>query len=163
MRKIVSILFAVLLVAGCEAFVPCTASVVRAAAAFGQDQQNGEVLNTPRRRRRRRRVRGDVSRSPGVGGTYKRAGRHYGRSGKYAGRGGARFGKNIARAKPIVAGRELGKNTGKAGVETAKGTVDVGKGTARAGVKTGKVVGNAGAKTGKAVGRTTKRIFTGRS
>lgn len=151
MRKIISMLFAVLLIAGCEAFVTNTNAAIARTASFAQEQDNGQAKTTPRRRRRRRRVRGDVARTPGVGRTFKRAGHHYGRSGKYAGRGGARFGKNIAHGKPIVAGRELGKNTGKAGVETAKGTVDVGKGSARAGVK-----------AGKAVGHTTKRIFTGK-
>ena len=98
----------------------------------------------PARRTRRRTVRGEGRRRPSIGSAYKRSGRYYARGGKRAGRGGVRFGKNIARGKPIVAGKELGKGAGGLAVDTARGTGQVGVGTAR---------------VGKRIGRGAKRIF----
>ena len=97
----------------------------------------------PARRTRRRTVRGEGRRRPSIGAAYKRGGRYYARGGKRAGRGGARFGKNIARGKPIVAGKELGKGAGGLAVDTARGTGQVGVGTARVGKKVGRTTRNA--------------------
>ncbi|MCP9493502.1 MAG: hypothetical protein MSG64_03500 [Pyrinomonadaceae bacterium MAG19_C2-C3] len=97
----------------------------------------------PARRTRQRTVRGERRRRPSIGAAYKRGGRYYARGGKRAGRGGARFGKNIARGKPIVAGKELGKGAGGLGIDTARGTKQVGIGTLRAGKKAGRTTRNA--------------------
>lgn len=96
-----------------------------------------------RQRTRRRTVRGERRRRPSIGSAYKRGGRYYARGGKRAGRGGVRFGKNIARGKPIVAGKELGKGVGGLAVDTARGTGQVGVGTARVGKKVGRTTRNA--------------------
>lgn len=56
------------------------------------------------------------------------------------GRGGKRFGKNIAKGKPIKAGRELGKGAGGFGKGVGQGTAGV----------------------GKKIGKGTKRVFTGK-
>ncbi len=95
------------------------------------DSQERRTLNVPRRRRRR--VRGEGRRGRGIGSAYSRAGRS-------AARGASGFGRNIARGKPIVAGRRLGRGMGGFGKHTGIGT----------------------ARVGKKVGRTTRRVFTGR-
>jgi hypothetical protein len=93
-----------------------------------QNDQTRRKLDVPQRRRR---TGGDISRlrhrrHRGIGHAYKSAG-------KSAGRGGKRFGKNMARGRPIRAGKEFGKGMGGFGKHT-------GKGTARTGKKVGKKV-----------------------
>ena len=109
----------------------------------GAQEQSAPRTIQRRRSTRRRTVRGETRRRPSIGAAYKRGGRYYARGGKRAGRGGARFGKNMARGKPIVAGKELGKGAGGLGVDTARGTKQVGVGTARAGKKAGRTTRNA--------------------
>lgn len=99
--------------------------------ATQNDNQAGRSMNVPRRRRRR--VRGERHRR------HRSATSAYRNAGRDAASGATGFGRNVARGKPVVAGRQLGKGMGRAGA-------NVGRGTARA---------------GKRVGRTTRRIFTG--
>lgn len=87
-----------------------------------QNNQNRHKLYVPRRRRR---TGSDISRRRhgrhrGIGHAYKSAG-------KSAGRGGKRFGKNMARGRPIRAGKEFGKGMGGFGKHTGKGTARTGK------------------------------------
>jgi hypothetical protein len=65
---------------------------------------------------RRRRVRSEYRRRrrAGIKSAFARAGRG-------AGRGGKRFGQNIARGRPVRAGKELGKGMGTFGKHTGKG------------------------------------------
>ncbi|MGH9915060.1 MAG: hypothetical protein ACRD63_07200 [Pyrinomonadaceae bacterium] len=84
----------------------------------GQDR-SGVRLRTPRGRRHRR-VRRDRPGGRSIGSSYSRAGRS-------AGHGGAGFGKNIAKGKPIRAGKELGVGMGRFGKHTGIGTARVGK------------------------------------
>ena len=89
----------------------------------GQDERR--VLSVPNDgQRRRRRIRSERRRSRGIKGAFARAGRG-------AGRGGKRFGQNMAKGRPVRAGKELGKG-----------------------------MGTFGKYTGKGVGRTAKRVFT---
>ena len=59
-------------------------------------------------------------RGRGIGAAYRRAGRA-------GARGGVGFGKNIARARPVRAGKSLGKGAGGFGKHTGVGTARVGK------------------------------------
>ena len=81
-----------------------------------QDDQGRRVLGSPEWRRRRRRVRPEIRgrRGRGIKSAFARAGRG-------AGRGGKRFGKNMARGRPVRAGKELGRGMGTFGKYTGKG------------------------------------------
>jgi hypothetical protein len=91
-------------------------------AASAMRFQDGQ---TQRKRTRDRR------RSKSIGGAFKNAGLS-------AGRGGKLFGKNIAKGKPIVAGREFGKGMGGFGKHSGKGF----------------------GRTGKKIGKSVKKVFT---
>ena len=120
MRKLFLLLFSWLLALP---FV-YTAQNPQALAVVMQDgQDERRVLSVPSDGRRRR-VRSERRRSRGIKGAFARAGRG-------AGRGGKRFGQNIAKGRPVRAGKELGKG-----------------------------MGTFGKYTGKGVGRTAKRVFT---
>ncbi|HYY58996.1 MAG TPA: hypothetical protein VE842_16830 [Pyrinomonadaceae bacterium] len=81
----------------------------------GQDDQDRRVMRIPDNGRRRR-VRSEYRRrrKPGIKSAFARAGRG-------AGRGGKRFGQNMARGRPVRAGKELGKGMGTFGKHTGKG------------------------------------------
>jgi hypothetical protein len=81
----------------------------------GQDDQDRRVMRVPNNGRRRR-VRSEFRRrrKPGIKSAFARAGRG-------AGRGGKRFGQNMARGRPVRAGKELGKGMGTFGKHTGKG------------------------------------------
>ena len=84
-----------------------------AVAVRGQDEgPERRVLTVPGHRRRR--VRRDRGRHRGIRSAFKEAG-------KSAGRGGKGFGLNIARGRPIRAGKHLGKGMGGFGKHTCKG------------------------------------------
>jgi hypothetical protein len=100
-----------------------TFNSVVSARALQDGQGERRVLTVPSDGRRRR-VRSERRRSRGIKGAFARAGRG-------AGRGGKRFGQNIAKGRPVRAGKELGKG-----------------------------MGTFGKYTGKGVGRTAKRVFT---
>ncbi len=101
------------------------ASSASAGALQGQDEQSERrVLRVPNNGQRRRRIRPEGRRRRGIKNAFARAGRG-------AGRGGKRFGQNIAKGRPVRAGKELGKG-----------------------------MGTFGKYTGKGVARTTKRVFT---
>ncbi|HEV2911759.1 MAG TPA: hypothetical protein VGX92_00465 [Pyrinomonadaceae bacterium] len=87
----------------------------RALAAREQDEQDRRVMRVPDNGRRRR-VRGEYRRRrrAGIKSAFARAGRG-------AGRGGKRFGQNMARGRPVRAGKELGKGMGTFGKHTGKG------------------------------------------
>lgn len=78
----------------------------------GQDEGQRRVMTVPGGRRRR--VRRDRGRRPGIRSAFKRAG-------KSAGRGGKRFGQNMAKGRPVRAGKHLGKGMGGFGKHTGKG------------------------------------------
>lgn len=87
----------------------------RAVAATIRAQEDGQerrVLTT--QGNRRRRMRRDRGRHRGIRSAFKKAG-------KSAGRGGKRFGKNMARGRPVRAGKHLGKGMGGFGKHTGKG------------------------------------------
>src|SRR5229473_2472794 len=109
MKKVPFVLFGMLLL-GLVAPLPAGASSFHDA---GNSAKTNPQLNVPQtgRRRHRRRERG----GGGIG-------HNYGTGGKSMGRGGKGFGKNIARGKPIRAGRELGKGAGGLGQGVGKGT-----------------------------------------
>ena len=86
----------------------------RESAVRGQDDQGRHVMRVPDNGRRRR-VRGERRRrGRGIKSAFARAGRG-------AGRGGRRFGQNMARGRPVRAGKELGKGMGTFGKHTGKG------------------------------------------
>lgn len=86
----------------------------QAAARFMQDgQDERRVLRVPGNGRRRR-VRPEGRRRRGIKSAFARAGRG-------AGRGGKRFGQNMAKGRPVRAGKELGKGMGTFGKYTGKG------------------------------------------
>ena len=115
MRKLFLIALALL-------FVPLFAEMVtvRARSLPLENNRNTEVKPSTgqegryRRRHQRRRHR------RGIGQSYKQVGTS-------TGQGGAGFGKNIARGKPIVAGRRLGKGLGRAGKNIGQGSAGVGR------------------------------------
>ena len=107
------LLLAVLLALPCAftAYNP----TLRARALQGQDgQDERRVLRVPNDGQRRRRVRSERRRRRGI----KNA---FGRAGRGAGRGGKRFGQNMAKGRPVRAGKELGKGMGTFGKYTGKG------------------------------------------
>lgn len=87
-----------------------------AALMRAQDDQGRRVMRVEGNGRRRRRVRGEFRRRKGRG--IKSA---FARAGRGAGRGGKRFGQNMARGRPVRAGKELGKGMGTFGKHTGKG------------------------------------------
>ena len=89
---------------------PAAATLVRA-----QEDRGRRVMRVPDNGRRRR-VRGEFRRRKGRG--IKSA---FARAGRGAGRGGKRFGQNMARGRPVRAGKELGKGMGTFGKYTGKG------------------------------------------
>ncbi|HVS20933.1 MAG TPA: hypothetical protein VHD88_03755 [Pyrinomonadaceae bacterium] len=112
MRKLFMIALALL-------FVPVSAELIAANAGNLQEQNNQNTTassgqNQVRRRHRRHRHR------RGIGQSYKQAGTS-------TAQGGAGFGKNIARGKPIVAGRRLGKGVGRGGKRVGQGSAGVGR------------------------------------
>lgn len=86
-----------------------------AALMRAQDDQGRRVMRVEGNGRRRR-VRGEFRRRKGRG--IKSA---FARAGRGAGRGGKRFGQNMARGRPVRAGKELGKGMGTFGKHTGKG------------------------------------------
>ncbi|MCA1557462.1 MAG: hypothetical protein LC731_02855 [Acidobacteria bacterium] len=118
MRKVFLLLFSWLLALP---FV-YTAYNHQARAAVMQDgQDERRVLSVPGDGRRRRiRPERKKKNSRGIKGAFARAGRG-------AGRGGKRFGQNIARGRPVRAGKELGKGMGTFGKYTGKGVARTAK------------------------------------
>lgn len=113
MRRVFLFLVALLLALPCAymAYNP----LLRAHVLQDQDgQDERRVLPVPNNGQRRRRVRSERRRSRGIKSAYARAGRG-------AGRGGKRFGQNIAKGRPIRAGKEMGKGMGTFGKYTGKG------------------------------------------
>lgn len=108
MRKLLSALFVLLLVAPCG--VPPSAVEARAAAPA----QEGPRVLTPPPGTRRRRWRSEGRRRRGIRSAFKRAG-------KSAGRGGKRLGQNLARGRVLRGGKEFGKGMGGFGKHTGKG------------------------------------------
>ncbi len=115
MRKLFLIALALL-------FVPMSAELMAANVSNLQEQNNQNTAakssrqDQARRGRRHRRHR----RRRGIGQSYKQAGAS-------TAQGGTGFGKNIARGKPIVAGRRLGKGLGRAGKHVGQGSAGVGR------------------------------------
>jgi hypothetical protein len=120
MRKVLLLLPALLLALP---FAFTASDAVASARTFQDGQDDRRVLNVPNNGRRRR-VRSERRRGRGIKSAFARAGRG-------AGRGGKRFGQNMAKGRPVRAGKELGKG-----------------------------MGTFGKYTGKGVGRTAKRVFT---
>ena len=119
MRKLFLLMLGLILLPFIHGFNP-----IAQARAFQEGQDQRRVLSVPNDGQRRRRIRSERRRSRGIKGAFARAGRG-------AGRGGKRFGQNIAKGRPVRAGKELGKG-----------------------------MGTFGKYTGKGVGRTAKRVFT---
>lgn len=90
-------------------------ATLRARTLQNQDSQDERrVLRIPNNGKRRRRVRYEGRRGRGIKSAFGRAGRG-------AGRGGKRFGQNMAKGRPVRAGKELGKGMGTFGKYTGKG------------------------------------------
>jgi hypothetical protein len=87
----------------------------RASLLRESSSQERRVMRVPDNGRRRR-VRSEYRRRKGRG--IKSA---FARAGRGAGRGGKRFGQNMARGRPVRAGKELGKGMGTFGKHTGKG------------------------------------------
>ncbi len=85
-----------------------------------QEDQSGRVYNPPQRRRRRAQPDIRRHRKRGIGSAF-------GKAGKSAGRGGKHFGKQMARGRPLRAGKEFGKGMGGFGKHFGKGMGRVGK------------------------------------
>lgn len=111
MRKLFLLLSALLLALP---FLSTAYNPQAQAASFQDGQDERRTLPVPGNGTRRRRIRSERRRSRGIKGAFARAGRG-------AGRGGKRFGKNIARGRPVRAGKELGKGMGTFGKYTGKG------------------------------------------
>jgi len=135
------------LIAMASLFVPTWAGSIPAIARdlSAQNNQNtqanassSETSNRHRHRRHRRRR---------IGQTYKQAGTS-------TARGGAGFGKNVARGKPIKAGRVLGSNMKTAGQNVGQGSKQVGDTV----VDKTKTVGQKSKETGEKVVDKTKKI-----
>lgn len=77
-----------------------------------QDEGQGRVMTVPGERRRR--VRRDRGRHRGIRRAFRKAG-------KSAGHGGKRFGQNMARGRPLRAGKAFGKGMGGFGKHTGQG------------------------------------------
>lgn len=114
MRKLFAIVLAFVFVLPFVGQNP-TASARTSRTLVGQDDQGRRVLRTPHSGRRRH-VREEFRRRRGRG--IKSA---FARAGRGAGRGGKRFGQNMARGRPVRAGRELGRGMGTFGKHTGKG------------------------------------------
>jgi hypothetical protein len=84
-----------------------------------QRNHSSAPMGVPRSRRRHLRHEARRKRR-GIGGSFKKGGTS-------AGQGGKGFGKNVARGKPIKAGRRLGKGMGGFGKHTGKGFGKTGK------------------------------------
>lgn len=111
MKKFPFVLFALLL-ALC--FVEPLPSQAQEQTTQGT-QTNSQLVGPKHRRKQRRELP-------------RRGIRHsYGLAGRSAGSGGKHFGKNIARGKPIKAGRELGRGMGRFGKHVGVGTAKVAK------------------------------------
>lgn len=94
---------------------------LRARTLQDQDEQSERrVMRVPNDERRRRRVRYEGKRGRGIKSAFGRAGRG-------AGRGGKRFGQNMAKGRPVRAGKELGKGMGTFGKYTGKGVARTAK------------------------------------
>ncbi len=87
----------------------------RANSIYYQQEQNQTTV--PQRNRKGTR---DRKSGRGIGSAYKKAGKGAGRAGKH-------FGVNIAKGKPLKAGKEFGKGMGSFGKHTGIGTARVGK------------------------------------
>lgn len=105
--------------------LPCTFTVYNPTvqarnlqAQEGQDERR--VLRVPNDGQRRRRIRPEGRRGRGIKSAFGRAGRG-------AGRGGKRFGQNMAKGRPVRAGKELGKGMGTFGKYTGKGVARTAK------------------------------------
>ena len=109
MRKLLNIIVALLL----SSPMLSATFVARVGARVMQEEQERRVLTVPQTGRRRR-VRGDTRQGRGIRSAFKKAG-------KGAGRGGKRFGQNMAKGRPVRAGKELGKGMGTFGKHTGKG------------------------------------------
>jgi hypothetical protein len=103
---------------------------ILSAPFLGGDGTSVSAKSFQQEQTQRKRTR-DRRRSKSIGSAFKRAGLS-------AGRGGKLFGKNIAKGKPIVAGREFGKGMGGFGKHSGKGF----------------------GRTGKKIGKSVKRVFT---
>jgi len=90
-----------------------------ARALQDSEGQQRRVLRLPDNGRRRR-VGYDRPRGRGIKSAFARAGRG-------AGRGGKRFGQNMAKGRPVRAGKELGKGMGTFGKYTGKGVARTAK------------------------------------
>jgi hypothetical protein len=113
MRKLFAIVLAFVFVLPFVGQNP-TASARSSRSLVGQDDQGRRVLVVHNRRRRRMREEFRRRRGRGIKSAFARAGRG-------AGRGGKRFGVNMARGRPLRAGRELGRGMGTFGKYTGKG------------------------------------------
>lgn len=111
MRRLFVIVFALSFV------LPLTERDTNARATLIRElsSQDRRVMRVPDEGRRRR-VRADYRRRRGRG--IKSA---FARAGRGAGRGGKRFGQNMAKGRPVRAGKELGKGMGTFGKYTGKG------------------------------------------
>ncbi len=111
MRKLFSALIALFLALPL-ALNPFSSEAEANAFTSQDDAQQPRVMSVPGNRRRR--VRRDRARGGGIRHSFKKAG-------KSAGRGGKRFGQNMARGRPVRAGKHLGKGMGGFGKHTGKG------------------------------------------
>ena len=123
MRKLFLITLALL-------FMPLFAELQFTSARNLQNNQNSNVKSSTDRETHRRRRHRRHGRRRGIGQTYKEAGTS-------TAQGGVGFGKNIAKGKPIVAGRRLGKGVGRGGKRVGQGSAGVGR---KVGDKTKKIV-----------------------
>lgn len=112
MRRLLTAIIALLLAlpAALNLFEAQASANARRAQDDGQERR---VMSVPGNGRRRR-VQRDRRRGRGIRSAFKQAG-------KSAGRGGKRFGTNMARGRPVRAGKELGKGMGGFGKHTGKG------------------------------------------
>jgi hypothetical protein len=111
MRKLFSVIFALVLALP-VAFNLFQPQVYARHLRSVQDEDGRRVMTV--QRGRRRRIRRDRGRRPGIRSAFKRAG-------KSAGSGGKRFGQNMAKGRPVRAGKHLGKGMGGFGKHTGKG------------------------------------------
>ena len=111
MRRLFSVITALLLAlpTAFNLFQPRVDASDLRSHAEGQERR---VITVPGNRRRR--VRRDRGRHRGIRSAFKKAG-------KSAGRGGKRFGQNMAKGRPVRAGKEFGKGMGGLGKHTGKG------------------------------------------
>lgn len=118
MRRFLLSLSAILLALPC--FYTGYSPQAFAAGAFQDGQDERRVLTVPDNGRRRRVRPEGRRRGRGIKSAFARAGRG-------AGRGGKRFGQNIAKGRPVRAGKELGKGMGTFGKYTGKGVARTAK------------------------------------